>query len=158
MKITGKKEYLFNLESTAITDIILNMFIFFFISFSLIYTFKPEKVEKIDVKLPSASSTTAIDGDPAVVFISADGVFYFGGAPVDAEALGEILAAVKAGSHGGRALLKVDTDAPFRRVVKALDVINGAGVRDVSLAAVAETPRAKINAEGGLPEPEQDYF
>ena len=51
MKISGKRDYMISMESVAMTDIVLNMFIFFFISLSLLYTFNPWK--KLDVKLPN---------------------------------------------------------------------------------------------------------
>ena len=36
MKIAPRRQYITMLESVAMTDIVLNMFIFFFISFSLL--------------------------------------------------------------------------------------------------------------------------
>ena len=60
MKISGRRTYLVSLESVAMTDIIMNMFIFFFISFSLLYTFSPYRVKKLEVKLPEANSATAM--------------------------------------------------------------------------------------------------
>jgi len=61
MKIAGRRSYMTSMESVAMTDIVLNMFIFFFISFSLLYTFNPQRVQKLEVKLPAAQHTTAID-------------------------------------------------------------------------------------------------
>jgi hypothetical protein len=49
VKIAPTRKYMFNLESVAMTDIVLNMFIFFFISFSLLYTFNPTKAKVIKV-------------------------------------------------------------------------------------------------------------
>jgi hypothetical protein len=43
MKIRTHRDPVLTLESTAITDIILNIFIFFFTAFSLVYTFNPMK-------------------------------------------------------------------------------------------------------------------
>jgi len=61
MKISGRRDYLFSLENIAMTDIIMNMFIFFFISFSLLYTFSPERIQKLDIKLPEATNTAPLE-------------------------------------------------------------------------------------------------
>lgn len=71
MKISGKRDYMISMESVAMTDIVLNMFIFFFISFSLLYTFNPMK--KLDVKLPKAEHASTIkDKEQITITISAD--------------------------------------------------------------------------------------
>ena len=41
------------------TDIVLNLFIFFFISFSLLYTFNPERLAKVPVKPPTVTTPVA---------------------------------------------------------------------------------------------------
>ena len=55
--IKGSKGYVVALESIAMTDIVLNLFIFFFISFSLLYTLQPDRMTRIEVRLPKASSS-----------------------------------------------------------------------------------------------------
>ncbi|MGA2315408.1 MAG: biopolymer transporter ExbD [Thermodesulfobacteriota bacterium] len=55
----------------AITDIILNIFIFFFISFSLVYPFNPARDFRIIVKLPQANIKSPVDQtEPVVVTIN----------------------------------------------------------------------------------------
>ena len=77
IRIKGRQNYLVALESVAMTDIVLNMFIFFFISFSLIYTFNQIKVSKIDVNLPRASSAIALEGsEKAVLAITSKGEYF----------------------------------------------------------------------------------
>ena len=62
------------------TDIVMNLFIFFFISFSLLYTFNPEKESKIGVKLPGgAARSEAKQKEPdLVVSITAANEIYIG--------------------------------------------------------------------------------
>jgi len=77
INIKGGKDYLVALESVAMTDIVLNMFIFFFISFSLIYTFSPTRISRIDVRLPKASTAMALEGSPkAILAITEEGEFF----------------------------------------------------------------------------------
>jgi len=54
MKIKTHRDSTVTLESLAFTDIILNIFIFFFTAFSLVYTFNPLRESRIIVKLPQA--------------------------------------------------------------------------------------------------------
>ena len=58
------------------TDIVMNMFIFFFISFSILYTFNPTRVSKVDVKLPKASSAVSLEGsEKTILAITKDGEY-----------------------------------------------------------------------------------
>lgn len=137
VKIKGSRDYLVALESVAMTDIVLNMFIFFFISFSLIYTFNPEKLSKIDVRLPKASTAVSLKGsDRIVLAITKEGQYY-----IDDEKVGpallksEIGRRIKENPSCG-IILKVDGTAKFDAVVKALDVVNALNVQKVSIASV----------------------
>src|SRR5512136_2018865 len=88
MKIKTHRDLLVSLESVAITDIILNMFIFFFTSFSLVYTFNPNRESQIDVKLPQANVRTAAPARPIVVSVTRVGEVHLNGVPTALSALG----------------------------------------------------------------------
>ncbi|MDD5423296.1 MAG: biopolymer transporter ExbD, partial [Candidatus Omnitrophica bacterium] len=77
ISIKGKKDYLVALESVAMTDIVLNMFIFFFISFSLLYTFNSGRLSKIEVNLPKASSAVSLEGSEKTVLAITKAGEYF---------------------------------------------------------------------------------
>jgi biopolymer transport protein ExbD len=71
MKIKTHRDSVATLESIALTDIILNIFIFFFTAFSLVYTFNPTRESRIFVKLPQAAIKTPVDQkEPIVVTIN----------------------------------------------------------------------------------------
>ena len=57
MKIRRSFKPPVSLESVAMTDIIMNLFIFFFITFSLLYTFNPFGESKIKIDLPKGTTT-----------------------------------------------------------------------------------------------------
>ncbi len=60
-----------SLESIALTDIILNILIFFFTAFSLVYTFNPTRESRIIVKPPQAHIKLPVDQtEPIVVSIN----------------------------------------------------------------------------------------
>lgn len=140
--IKGKKDYLVALESVAMTDIVMNMFIFFFISFSLIYTFNPVKMSKIEVKLPKASTTIALEGSEKVMLtITRDGDYFINEDKVKGSGIKAALEARLKENNGISVVLKVDGSARFDNVVKALDVINELNIQKVSIAAVKNDER-----------------
>ena len=135
--IKGSRDYLVALESVAMTDIVLNMFIFFFISFSLLYTFSQEKTKKVEVTLPSSKSRVSLEGAQTMVLtVARDGALFLDGEPVKPKGLREALGSL---SSGGRSLvLKVDRAARFESVVKVLDVVDELGIRRLSVAAMGK--------------------
>ena len=141
IKISGKKDYLVALESVAMTDIVLNMFIFFFISFSLIYTFSPSKISKIDVKLPKASSAMAIKGsETSVLAITRDGEYFLNGQKVAGSDLTEELKSKLKENPSLGLLLEVDGDARFENIALALDAMNALGIQRTSIAVTKLSP------------------
>ena len=137
IKIKSKKGYLIALESVAMTDIVMNMFIFLFISFSLIYTFSPTIVSRISVNLPKASSAVALEGSEKVIIaISGGGEYFINDDRVKAGDLKKALRARLSDNPDISLLLKIDGAAQFGRVAKALDAINELNISRVSVAAV----------------------
>ena len=144
ISIKGKKDYLVALESVAMTDIVMNMFIFFFISFSLIYTFNPVKVSKIEVRLPKASTAVALEGAEKVVLtVTKEGRYFINEEAVKSSAIKTELAARLKENPELSVVLKVDGFAKFNNVVKALDIINELNIQKVSVAAIK-------NGEGAI--------
>ncbi len=137
ISIRGKKDYLVALESVAMTDIVMNLFIFFFISFSLIYTFNPDRISKIEVNLPKAESAVAMEGSEKVVLAITDkGAYFVNDDSVKSADLKKTLGKRLSGNPEMSLILKVDGGAKFDRVAKALDIINELNISRVSVAAV----------------------
>ena len=138
INIKSGKDYLVALESLAMTDIVLNMFIFFFVSFSLIYTFSQAKISKIDVNLPKASSAVSLKGaeKAATIAITKKGEFYLDDELVKSEGLKSAIQVKMKEEPAPALILKVDGVARFETVAKALDVINELNIKKVSIAAV----------------------
>lgn len=137
INIRGKKDYLVALESVAMTDIVMNLFIFFFISFSLIYTFNPNRISKIEVNLPKAQSAVALEGSEKVVLAITDkGDYFVNDDIINSSDLKKALQKRLSGNPEMSLILKVDGRAMFGRVAKALDVINELNISRVSVAAV----------------------
>ncbi len=141
INIRAKKDYLVALESVAMTDIVLNMFIFFFISFSLLYTFNPGKVSKIDVRLPKASSAISIEGGGrAIIAVNKRGEYFINDDRIGPAKLKSALEAKLKENPSLGIILKVDSVARFDSVVKVLDAVNALNIKKVSIAAFKKEP------------------
>ena len=137
IKINTRKDYLVSLESVAMTDIVMNMFIFFFISFSLIYTFNPTRMSKVDVRLPKASSAVSLEGSEKIVLaITKEGEYLINDEKKNAGSLKEYLASLVKDDPSISLLLKVDSRTKFSNVVNVLDMINELHIERVSVAAI----------------------
>ena len=139
MKISGKRGYLISMESVTMTDIVMNMFIFFFISFSILYTFNPQHTKRLDVKLPSAQNAIGSeDKKQAEITIAAEGPVYLDGDLVSSAELKEKITQMHRQEPGFSVILRADKRVSFRNVVAVLDILSGIGITRVSIAAAAE--------------------
>jgi biopolymer transport protein ExbD len=137
IKVKPTKDYLVALESVAMTDIVLNMFIFFFISFSLLYTFSPERMRRVEVNLPTSKSTVSLQGqEKATITLTKEGKVYLGEDAVDMRALKNGLKSRLERDPSLSLILRVDRLARFASVVRVLDVINELGIKRLSVAAM----------------------
>jgi len=133
MKIRQHRMAQVSLESMAITDIILNVFIFFFTSFSLVYTFNPNRESQIAVKLPQADVRTTVPSEPISVSIDSVGDVYLNSVPTPLAVLGMRL---KPMLEGGQrpVIVRADKMLVFDRVVQVLETVKKAGAERMSLA------------------------
>lgn len=119
MKITPRRDYMLSLESVAMTDIVLNMFIFFFISFSLLYTFS--KGQGIKVNLPAAKAATPQERNITVV-ISPDGEIFFEGREVSEDELATALKERVQVSQKKVVVLRSDAKVNLGLAVRVMDI------------------------------------
>jgi len=138
MKISGQRDYLISLESVAMTDIVLNMFIFFFISFSLLYTFSPHRVKNLAVKLPeAASATTPKNTNQVDITITDEGPTYLNKELVTKNELKQKVSLMHKDNPALAVLLSVDKRVQFNNVVGVLDILSELGVHNLNIAAKA---------------------
>jgi biopolymer transport protein ExbD len=139
MKIGGHKTYMTSMESVAMTDIVLNMFIFFFISFSLLYTFNPQRVQKLEVKLPKAANTSSIEKSGQInITLTNEGVLYFEQEVVTMRELKENVRRHHSQNPSVVVVLRADKLVNFKNVVSVLDMLTEVGVNNLNIAAVNE--------------------
>ncbi len=137
MKIGPSRKYMFSLESIAMTDIVLNMFIFFFISFSMLYTFNPNKAKHIKVNLPRAKNVAAAEAKDEVanITLSSEGPVYLNGDVVTLKELQKKLVSVFKRNPSLAVVIEVDRMVAFKNVVGVLDILNDIGIERLNIAA-----------------------
>jgi biopolymer transport protein ExbD len=140
MKIRAHRDSTVSLESFAITDIILNMFIFFFTSFSLVYTFNPARESRIIVKLPQAAVKTPVEQtEPIIVAINSQHEIFLDNRPMSLTDLQAGLQSLIAADKKRSVIVRADKDVVFDHVVQVLAAARNAGVERLDIA-VEERP------------------
>lgn len=140
MKIKARREFRVSLESLAFTDIILNIFIFFFTAFSLIYTFNPMRESKIIIKLPQADIKVPPDQkEPVVVNINSRHELFLMNKPTNLRDLKKELETLISFNKERPVIVRADKSVVFDRVVQVLDVAKNSGVERLGIA-IEEKP------------------
>jgi len=141
MKIKTHRNAVVSLESIALTDIILNIFIFFFTAFSLVYTFNPMKESRIIVKLPQADIKSPMDQtEPIVVSINHRNEVFLKNQPKSLRDLKTELESLIAFNKTRPVIVRADKTVVFDRVVQVLDVAKKAGVVRQGIAIEEKPP------------------
>ena len=141
MRVRPTREFIINLESASSTDIVLNMFIFFFISFSLLYTFNPDRLAKVPVQPPKVTTPIAskISDKPVVITMDHTGLLYVGEQAVTLSTLAAAVQQALRASSRTTVLLRADRLVAIKDVVRAMELAKQAGASDVSIAVIQKT-------------------
>lgn len=140
MKIKTNRNSVLTLESIALTDIILNIFIFFFTAFSLVYTFNPARESRIMIKLPQADIKTPVDQkEPIIININSKNEVFLGNKQKSLKELKKELQSLIAFNKIRPVIVRADKDVVFNRVVQVLDVAKNIGVERLGIA-IEEKP------------------
>ena len=140
MKIKTHRESFASLESIAITDIILNMFIFFFTAFSLVYTFNPSRESKIAIKLPQADVKSPADQtNPIVISINSRNEVFLNNRPKTLRELKPELKSLIAFNKNRPVIVRADKSVVFDRVVQVLEVTRNSGAERLGIAIEEKT-------------------
>ncbi len=135
MKVQTSRKSFLSLESVAMTDIVMNLFIFFFISFSLLYTFNPHKESKIEVKLPEGQTREEAKGDaPLLVTVTAGNEIFIGKTRVLPDKLKTALSSEYKSSRPSGLLVRADKSASVDTLVRVLDTAKQIGIPKLGVA------------------------
>lgn len=138
MRLRPTRDFALSLESVTMTDIVLNMFIFFFISFSLLYTFSPERLAKVPVNPPKVTTPVAakISDKPVVITMDHTGLLYVGEEAVTLSTLQVAVQQALRDTSRTTVLLRADRLVTIKDVVRAMELAKQAGASDISIAVV----------------------
>ena len=134
MKITPTHKLILSLDSVAMSDIIMNLFIFFFISFSLLYTFNQHKQSDIKVNLPKGTTDMAQFKGPAVISITKDNSIFYNSEKIELKNLTAHLSKNLEKAKEDGVVIKSDKDASVDTLVKVLDTSKAAGISKLGIA------------------------
>ena len=134
MKITPSTKLLVSLESAALTDIIMNLFIFFFISFSLLYTFNQHKQSDIKVNLPKGTTDMEQFKGPVIVSITKENMVYFNSEKIELKDLTSYLTKNIERTMADGLVIKSDKEASVDTLVKVLDTSKAAGINKLGIS------------------------
>jgi biopolymer transport protein ExbD len=140
MKIRPHRDSMATLESLALTDIILNIFIFFFTAFSLVYTFNPMRESRIIVKLPQADVKTPPEQkEPVIVTINSRNEVFLNNRRKSLTELGKELRTLIAFNKMRPVIVRADKTVIFDRVIQVMDIAKNSGVERLGIA-IEEKP------------------
>ncbi len=141
MKITPTHKLMLSLESVAMSDIIMNLFIFFFISFSLLYTFNQHKESDIKVNIPKGTTDMAQFKGPVIISITKDNTIFFNSEKIELKNLTSYLSKNLEKTKEEGLVIKSDKEASVDTLVKVLDTSKASGISKLGIAIeVPKTP------------------
>ncbi len=123
------------LDSVALTDIIMNMFIFFFITFSFLATFNQIKEGKVNVSLPKASSaTTQLEKKRLTVSLTKDGGLFINKEEISMDQLQAKFQTEQAQGAEITLVVRADQEVQHGRVVNVMDLARTEGLHRLAIA------------------------
>ena len=138
MRFKRQSKILFSMESVAITDIIMNMFIFFFITFSFLTSFKKSNEGQIEVNLPKATSAAPpVERKSLSVSLTKDGGLFLNDAPVSLEQLKTRMQEEKSQGTEVTLVVRADKEVQHGRVVEIIDIARNEGLNKLAIGAQA---------------------
>jgi biopolymer transport protein ExbD len=134
MRFKQQGKILFSLESVALTDIIMNLFIFFFISFSFLATFHKTNEGRVAVNLPKATaSAPPLKKKSMLVSLAKGGGLFLDNTPLTLEQLRTHFQVEKTRGADLTLVIRADTEVPHGRVVEVMDLARTEGLSHLAI-------------------------
>ncbi|MBI4395275.1 MAG: biopolymer transporter ExbD [Candidatus Omnitrophica bacterium] len=122
------------LETIAFADIVINLFVFFFISFGLFATFDSAQKGAFPIELPKTTYTTnKKTAGPLIVTIDRRGFLYVGKQAVQASQLKKVLSRELSSRKEKKILVRADRTISLERFVSVLDIIRSTKASAISI-------------------------
>jgi biopolymer transport protein ExbD len=142
MKFQSKTRILFATESIALADIVMNLFIFFFVTFSFFATFKKVQQEStVELRLPTTGAgAIAPQKGPVVVAITAGGEIFLQDKAVTLSALTENIRSALANIDQKAVVVRADKTLQLEQFVGVIEAIKAADVENIAIRTEAVKP------------------
>lgn len=135
MRFKQETKVLTSMEPLALTDIVINMFIFFFITFSFLATFQKTREGQVDVSLPTAaSSASAAQKKRLTVSLKKDGQLFLGETATTVADLEQRFRDEKAQGTKVTLVLRADGEVAHSQVVQVMDIARSQGLNRLAIA------------------------
>lgn len=134
MRFKRHSKILFSLESVALTDIIMNLFIFFFITFSFMATFHKTNEGQVAVNLPKATTAAPpVEKKSLLVSLAKEGGLFLDNTPLTLEQLRTHFQAQHTQGTDLTLVIRADKEVPHGRVVEVMDMARTAGLDHLAI-------------------------
>lgn len=133
MKFQSRHRINMTLESVALADIVMNLFIFFFVTFSLLATFHTKKQASLKIDLPQGhhAKPSAKQDQQIVVSITPKGVIYVNREEVPLSGLEKRLKTLLASQKEKAVEVHADRTLILQKFVEVLDIVQNVGAQKV---------------------------
>lgn len=121
-----------SIDMTPMIDIVFNLLLFFLLSTSYV------QHSSLEVKIPYASTATAVENQVIVVDLTRDDRLFLQGEEMTLEALRAELTKLYEKDKSRALLIRADEDAVHGHVVALLDLSREVGVTELNIATVPQ--------------------
>jgi len=128
MNFSSDKGFLRGMESTAMSDIIFNLLIFFLLSSSFVAE------SGIEIELPKVVEPKAMELRQIVVTLNLEGGLYINDEPEEWDNLRESLGRAIEVAEDKMVVIRADDEAEFGRAVQVMSVATDLGATGVAVA------------------------
>ena len=134
---TGKKKSTI-INITSLIDVLFLLLIFMMVS----STFMEEPGIKLD--LPETKSAPSVKKSEYILYVKLEGELFLNEKSISLEELGESLKNTLLEMKDESLILKGDTNIPYGRIVKIMDIVKKSGVKKLIIATRQGTPEKKV--------------
>lgn len=121
-------------ESPAIMLSPMIDMIFLLLVFFIVSSLNMAEIKTVPIKLPVAENSIITNRNPFTVTVKKDGSLFLEDQPIQKEALVKQAAALQKNDENFSVLIRGESDANYKLVIKLMDDLKGAGVTRFGLA------------------------
>jgi len=128
MEFEGQARINNQLNIAPLVDVVFLLLIFFMLTSTMITQ------QGIELSLPGAQSTTAIDQTPLEISINSEGVVFIGDQVIAISELSSELLSLLSDERSEQIVLRADSRVSVDKLVEVMDLIRTTGATNIALA------------------------